>query len=186
MKRIVCILLSLCMIFVISACGNKNDAKSDVGLDIEKNAKLGKIPETEFSIGSDIASVKAALQKVYDDKSVEEAVYNVVEKDDYVKIDGGNFQYYYKKGKDADGVSYIVSFDTSFGITLGTVDIEITEKLNGFKYIQEDLTKQNAFFVLGEPEGIVYKYGLGDNTVAFFFVDDALYATAIYKAIDWE
>jgi hypothetical protein len=48
------------------------------------------------------------------------------------------------------------------------------------------LNDKNSFFILGAAEGKVIKYKFKKNTVSFVFINDALFATAIYKTGDWE
>ena len=96
------------------------------------------------------------------------------------------FQYYYYKDKADKGVSYIVSFEKAYGFEIGTLSLEIKNALPGFSFTEEKLDDDNGFFVLGATEGKVYKYSFEKNTVSFVFVDDALYATAIYTTDDWE
>ena len=86
----------------------------------------------------------------------------------------------------SDGISYIVNFNKAFGFEIGTVSVEISDALKEFKSVEEDLNDDNAFFVLGNQDGKVLKYKFSKNTVSFVFVNDALYATAIYKTNDWE
>ena len=184
MKRLICLFLSFLFIFSFSGCKKDKNESSDGSIDLEYYAKVGQMPETKYALGEDIETVNKELKEIYD--TVEESVYNVSEKEDYVKIDSGTFQYYYKKAKQSEGISYIVSFDSGFEFALGTVSIEIKNALKKYEYKEEELNENNSFFVLGSPEGSILKYEFKDNTVAFVIVDDALYATAIYKTNDWE
>ncbi len=186
MKRILSFLLCLILILSLTAC-NKNDTSSDVSsVDVEYYAKLGSMPECKYKLGTDIETIKKDLEEHYNDKSEDHAVYEVVEGEETVLIDGGDFQYYYYKDKADKGISYIVSFEKAFGFDVGTVSVEIEDALKNFKYTEEDMNDDNSFFVFGGGSGKVLKYKFSANTVSFVFVNDALYATAIYKTDDWE
>ena len=184
MKRILAFILAISFIFSLSACEKKETSSNTNEIDVEYFADLGSMPGSKYSLGQDIETLKTELEEIYN--TVEESVYNVVEGEKTVQIDSGTFQYYYVKEKQSDGVSYIVNFDKAYGFAAGTVSVEIKDSLKNFKYTEEKLNDDNAFFVLGNMEGNVVKYKFSKNTVSFIFVNDALYATAIYKTNDWE
>ncbi len=186
MKRIIAIALCLIFIFSLTACKKEYTSSGANAVDVEYYAKLGSMPETTYSLGQDVDTLKTELEEHYNNSEDHHAVFNVVEGEKTVQIDSGTFHYYYYKEKAADGVSYIVSFDKAFGFDVGTVSVEITDALNSFKYTEEDFNEDNSFFVLGINSGKVIKYKFAENTVSFVFVDDALYATALYKTNDWE
>ena len=184
MKRVLSFILVFALILSFAACGKKDTSSTDNGIDVEYYAELGSMPESEYSLGQDVDTLKTKLEEIYN--TVEESVFNVVEGEKTVQIDSGTFQYYYVKEKQSDGISYIVNFDKAYGFAPGTVSVEIKDALKDFKYSEEALNDDNAFFVLGSMEGNVVKYKFSKNTVSFIFVNDALYATAIYKTNDWE
>lgn len=184
MKRILSALLVFCILLSFSACKKEDTSSQSSGIDVEYYAELGSMPECEYSLGQDVDTLKDKLEEIYN--TDEEAVYNVVEGKSTVQIDSGAYQYYYVKDKKSDGISYIVSFNKAFGFETGTVSVEISDALKEFKSVEEKLNDDNAFFVLGAPVGKVLKYKFSKNTVSFVFINDALYATAIYKTNDWE
>ena len=184
MKRLFSLILAVILVFTFAACGKKDDTSKDGGIDLEYYAELGSIPECEYSLGQDIATLKAELEELYNTE--EEAVYNFVQKDDYAEIDSLGFQYYYLNDKESEGVSYIVALDKAFGFNPNTVSVEITDAFKGYDYTEEALNDKNSFFILGAAEGKVIKYKFKKNTVSFVFINDALFATAIYKTGDWE
>ena len=184
MKKIISVALIFILAISFTACGNKDTSSDGNSVDVEYYAELGSMPESKYSLGQDIDTLKTELEELYN--TVEEAVYNVVEGETTVQLDSGTFQFYYVKDKENDGISYIVNFDEAYGFKTGTVSVEIKDALKEFKYVEEDLNDDNSFFVLGATEGNVIKYEFSKNTVSFVFVNDALYATAIYKTDDWE
>ena len=186
MKKIIAIFLCLIFVFSLTACKKEDTSSGSNSVDVEYYAKLGSMPETKYSLGQDVGTLKTELEEHYNTTEDHHAVFNVVEGEKTVQIDSGNFQYYYYKEKLSDGVSYIVSFDKAFGFDVGTVSVEITDALNLFEFTEEEFNDDNSFFVLGINDGKVIKYKFAENTVSFVFVDDALYATALYKTDDWE
>lgn len=185
MKRVLSLVLVLLLVFSISACGKKETSSGRESIDIEYYAGIGSIPECSYSLGQDVDELNADLEEHYNTVE-DEMVYEVTEGKTTAKIDNGTFQYYYVKDKKEDGVSYIVNFDTAYGFNIGTVSVEILDALNEYKYTEEAMNDDNAFFVLGATEGKVVKYEFSENAVSFIFVNDALYATAVYKISDWE
>ncbi|MBO5020486.1 MAG: hypothetical protein J6D52_07470 [Clostridia bacterium] len=186
MKKIIAIFLSIFLILSITACNNKETSSNTSSIDVEYYAKLGSMPECEYTIGNDIETIKNDLEEHYNDKTEDHAVYDVIEGEETVLIDGGDFQYYYYKDKADKGISYIVNFEKAFGFDIGTVSVEIKDALKDFKYTEESFNDDNSFFVLGADSGKVIKYEFSSNTVSFVLVNDALYATALYKTDDWE
>lgn len=183
MKKALVLFLSFVLIFSFCACrGEKKKAENSV--DVEYYAKLGQMPESEFKIGDDVEQMKTELNKRFEEQ--EDAVYNFVEGSETALIDIGHLNYYYYKDKVDDGISYIISYDKGFGFESGTVSLEVIDVLSDFEYKREKINDQNAFFVLAANDGEVLKYTFSKYTVTFIFIDNALYATTIYKTSDWE
>ncbi len=185
MKRLLSFALAALMIFSLSACGEKDNKKDSNSVDIEYYANLGQMPECDYSLGESVSKINDELSKQFESSDIEEMVYSVSEKGNRVLIDNGQFKYYYLKEKEADGVSYIVSFDNAFGFEVGTLTVEVENALADFDYKTEDISKDNVFFLLGSPEGSVISCEFEENTVMFVFENNALCATALYKTSDW-
>ncbi len=186
MKKLLVIFLSILFILTFTACNKRDASSGELSVDVEYYAKIGSMPECKYPLGTDIKTIKKDLEEHFNDKTEDHAVYNVVEGEETVLIDGGDFQYYYYKDNEENGISYIVNFEKAFGFDIGTVSVEIKDALKKFKYTEEELNDDNSFFVLGGGSGKVVKYEFADNTVSFVLINDALYATAIYKTNDWE
>ncbi len=191
MKKIICLVLSLVLVFSFSACGknNSNDKKSEV--DLEYYAKTGDIPECKYYIGDDIEKIKTELSAKADeepeDGSHSTVMCEFVEEDEYSYVNSGNFRYYYRNGKEKDGVSLISALDGGFGFELGDIDVDIKEKLAGYEYEELELTEENTFFIYGTPpEGKVYKYEFKKNSVLLLFYQNSLCAVALYNNKDWD
>ena len=183
MKRIVCFLLVFVLAFSFTACGKDKDNKKENAVDIEYYAKLGKIPECDVAIGKDIEELKDELSKEAADDH--EAFYDIQEGDKTVLIHDGKHNFYYVKGKEKDGISYIVSYEDAFGFEIGEISVTVKEALGEIEFAEEKLSQDNAFFVFGAQNGSVIKCEIEKYTVMFVFDDNALCATAIYVTKDW-
>lgn len=183
MKKLLCLVLSLVFLFSFAACKEDTDKDNGNNIDIEYYVNLGQMPECEYSLGTDVSKIKDELSADYDSSEIEEMVYNVSDMGDYTLIDNGQFKYYYLNGEDS--LSYMVNFDTAFGYEIGTLIVEVENALSDFEYKTEEISKDNAFFLFGSPEGSVIKCEFKENTVMFVFENSALCATAIYKTSDW-
>lgn len=186
MKKILSFLLVFALLFSLTACGKEKKVdKQDDGIDIEYYAKLGQIPEIEYTLGSDIDKLKEDLSKLMEEDVEGEVVYNILEGAENYLIDNGKYSYLYKKANPEKGIGCIVDYDTAYGFELGTVIIEVKEALAEYEYTEEALNDKNAFFMFGVDSGTVIECKFDDNTLAFVFVDNALSATALYTGSDW-
>lgn len=183
MKKIICALMSILLLFSLSAC--KNDTKKQDNIaDLSYFVKLGQIPECEYKIGDSVDDIKAALEEAV--QTSEDAVYDFIEGEENALIDGGLYSYYYKKAKKNKGISYIISYDTAFGFEIGTFSVEIENAYEDIKFTEEEMNDENSFFLFGKTEGKVLKAEISDYTVSFLFVDNALCATTVYITNDWK
>ncbi len=185
MKKIVCFILSVLMLFSFVGCGKK-DENGGSNVDLEYYVKLGQIPESEYSIGANPEEIKEKLKTAADNSEHGHEVYEVIEGEEDVLIDGGLYNYYYKKANATNGISYLISYDTAFGFEIGSVIVEIRNAFKGIEFKEEPLNDENAFFLLGASDGVVLKTEISDYTVSFVFVENALCATAIYKTQEWK
>ncbi len=185
MKRLLSLVLAFVMIFIFAACKDNEGKKDFNSIDIEYYANLGQMPECEYSLGESVSKINDELSKQFESSDIEEMVYNVSENGNRVLIDNGQFKYYYLKENEADGISYIVSFDTAFGFEIGTLIVEVKDALSDFEYKTAEISKDNVFFLFGSPDGSVITCEFEENTVMFVFENNALCATALYKTSDW-
>ncbi len=191
MKKIICLVLSFALAFSFAACGKKDSDTKKSEVDLEYYAKNGDIPECDYYIGDDIEKIKTELSAKADEEPEEGShstvMYEFVEEDDYSFVNSGDFRYYYRNGKEKDGVSLISALNGGFGFELGDVDVDIKEKLAGYEYEELELTEENTFFIYGmPPEGKVYKYEFKKNSVLLLFYQNSLCAVALYNNKDWE
>lgn len=193
MKKIISLILCLLLIFVFVGCGNK-DKKSESDVDLEYYAKLGIIPEVEFTLGEDIEKVTDKLSALLEDEDEhssddshdqEEYRFEIVEGQNNVLLDNGTVGYYYNKANKNKGVSYIVNYDTSFGFEKGTVSVEIKDALKNYEFEEADVSEDNAFFATYISNGTVLETKIDDVVIMFVFQENELYATVMYDANNW-
>ncbi len=201
MKKICCIILSLVLIFSLSACSKEEEKKKEVknAVDLEYYAKLGKIPEVEYTLGTDVDKAEKELSKAfeeelenhqadpYDAHDHDETVFyfEKIEGEKNVLLDNGHILYYYNKANKDKGISYIVNTDVAFGFKRGTIISEIKTACPKIKFTEEAINTENAFFAVdvqdGQDNGTVLSAEYKGTVISFFFKDNALFATSIHN-----
>ena len=194
MKKVLCLVLAVCLVFCFTACGKDSGGKSNK-VDLEYYAKLGQMPEAEYCLGENPDTVREGLEGLLKQEEAEhkedpnhshghdeqEFYFEYVEGEKNILLDNGNICYYYNKANKAKGISYIVNYDTAFGFPIGTVILEVQEALSQTKLTEEALTEDNAFFASYVIDGTVLKAEFEEATVIFVFQENELFATAIYN-----
>lgn len=194
MKKIISLLL--CFAFLLSFVGCKKEKETKKTIDLEFYAtELCKIPEGKYALGANVDDVikeltdkdKEIAENTVEDKDhshthdEQQFYFEVQEGEKNVLIDNGTFCYYYNKANKENGISYIVDYDTAFGIEIGTVILEVKDMLSKIKLTEENLSEENAFFASYVVNGTVLKAEFDDTTVLFVFQDNELFATAMYN-----
>ncbi|MBP3692328.1 MAG: hypothetical protein J6I80_03690 [Clostridia bacterium] len=176
MKRILAIVLVLCMAFAFCGCGGK---KANIN-DIESKASKGEMPESEFALGTEISVIKNA----FSDDSEQELL--VREGTETVVLSIDNFDYHYYKAKEQNGISVIVNFSNAFGFENGiTMSNEIIEVL-GDGYTLDAATDDQIYFLRSVTDGCeVLSYTYGDYKLEFYFIDYFLAATKLTDTRYW-
>lgn len=198
MKKLLSLFLCLCLLFSFTGCGEKKKSNTNK-VDLEYYAKLGQMPEAEYTLGADIDNVINELTKKFDDyqnshgddpdhshdHNQADFMFDVTEGEKNVLIDNGTINYYYNKKNKDKGISYIVNYDTAFGFEIGTVSSEVRKYLSDYDLKEEPLTEDNAFFVSYLTNGTVINTKIEDVAILFVFEDNQLFATAIYDTNNW-
>lgn len=176
MKRVLMIVLSLALMITFVSCDKKNTSSDVEGIDVEYYAKIGKVPECEYRIGSKAEDI---LSKLKAENGEESSYYGEMESGDYKVITTSGFNYFYKK----DAVCYIVDYDVAYGYDIGTISIEIKKDMSarGFETSERDLTEDEKSFIMGALNCTCFEYNFGKNTVLFVFQDNALCATVLHN-----
>lgn len=192
MKRFLSFLLIFTMIFIFTACNNNNSSSPVV--DLEYYAKLGKIPEVDYTLGEDINKIKSDFEKIENqeqpedskDDHVHEFYYSITETEVGTCIDDGRTQYYFSDGQEEKGVAFMVTYDTAFGFNNGTVSVDVTDALKGLEYTELSSYDDLDFFIGWLSNVSAIKYTFKNRVVLFIFEDNGLCATAIYDTDNWE
>lgn len=186
MKKAIAIIL--CFVLSLSFVGcakiSKNEDKTEShSVDVGYYAKIGKIPEHEYSLGSDAEKMLKKFEDL-DQKNAEESedehghsIYSFIEAEDHNILLYENARYYYK----ADNkVSLIVSLDDSYGFKVGDISEQIIKAVG--EQTETKPGNSQAIFFLPTPESYTYlEYKFGENTIVFVFQDNMLCATALYN-----
>ena len=185
MKKILALTMCFILVFSFVGCKDKKDKEENKNtIDIEYFLKLGKIPECDYSLGEKPEKIKEEISASSSD--THEHYFNEVEGEKSVLLEDGSYGYYYLKDKKDKGISFIFSNNKAFGFEIGTLILEVKEALGDIKYTEEPISKDNAFFLLGDYEGSVIEYSVDGYSVMFVFVDNSLISTAIYITSDWK
>jgi hypothetical protein len=198
MKKLLCLVLSVCFIFAFSSCGKK-DKYENTTLDLAKYAKAGEMPEAKYGLGANPDDVIADLSGIEEDildeekqeiengadhdhnHDQEEFYFERVEGENNVMLDNGKICYYYTKANADKGISCIVSYENAYGFALGTLILDVKEALKNVNFTEEPLTEENAFFASYAFDGNVLKAQFDNTTIIFVFQENELFATAIYN-----
>ena len=201
MKKLLSIFVCFALFLTFTACKGKNDENNNTSkIDLEYYAKIGKMPEIDFTLGDDVDDVIAKLTKKQNEIDAEhqddpdhshthdqaEFIFNVIEGEKNVLIDNGVANYYYNKNNKDKGISYIVNYDTAFGIEKGALVSEVQSHLTGYELKQIDATKEEIFFASYITDATVLRYEIKNVVIMFVFQENQLYATAMYDVNNWK
>ncbi len=180
MKRIVSVCLILVFCFSLAACGEK-DKKGELSVDVEYFAKLGSMPECEYTLGGDVKEAEDKLSvSVVDDHG--EANYYSYQSGDKTVMTDGTYCCCYETENSAAGITHIVKYGDSYGFAQGTVSTVIRDAMAdaGFESQERDARAGELFFIPGGTTLTVLQYDFSENTVLFVFQENALSAAVIY------
>lgn len=173
MKKIVCLLMCLCLVFSFAACGKdgkKEEKKEEKGetVDLEYYVRLGKIPECDYVIGAAV-----------DDIIEQEGAYAEPGEERY-QVTYNNVYYYYQH--DVRTVEYIVSFNGAYGFSIGTTNSQLKAELakGDMNAKEEPLSEEEPFFIPAPGNFTGIKYTYGDHTTCFVFNNGVLCACTMY------
>lgn len=195
MKKLCCLVLSLCFMLSLCACKKKTIETIKPTIDLKQYAKLGQIPEAGYSLGADIDKVieELTVLKAEDDANhqedpthnhdhdEEEFRFEVFEGENNVLIDNGIVNYYYHKADKSAGISCIVVYDTAFGFSLGTLISDIKRAASDIEFKEEIWTEESNVPVTNVTDGTILTAKFDESTIVFLFQENELYATVMYN-----
>ena len=194
MKKMLGILLCVCLAFCFVGCGEKEETKEPTGVDLEYYSKYGQIPECEFALGKNVDELITEFESRLEDQEAEDGeethdhdgfFYSQMEYDDRISLHTGNVEYIYKDENKEEGISCIVSYVDAYEIAHGSVISQVEESFAEFEVSRKDNVSEEIFFMAG-GEFSCLKYSFEKNDIVFVFADNALCATAIYNNTQWE
>jgi hypothetical protein len=200
MKRIIPILIAAVMLFSLVSCSNQDEktSSSDAAVSSETQintvfaeyAKQGRIDGALFGLGTKPSEIKEYYH--YEDEEYWQDPSEVTDQltvagDSRVRMYVGDTRYYYYAKDEADGISFIVYYQTAYNYVVGISSIEDVKSTIGMEPSSEgDAASEELFFFPGEPENIYrVSYKVNDYTVTFFFADGLLCATTIADDTLW-
>ncbi|MBR3593869.1 MAG: hypothetical protein IKL44_04250 [Clostridia bacterium] len=189
MKKFLCLLLALALMFSFAACGEKKTSYTDKGDGtIDKYAKEGKIPEYEVSLGSSHDAIVEYFDALAEEQDNEDL--HMVENEGNVAVNlanGVQSFYYEKEHKDKGAAVFIVTGDTAFGLEIGTsvTKSDVTKKLSA-DYTVAEATADQLYFLPGTIGGAEILSASFDNIrLDFFFFDGFLSAISLTDTEYW-
>lgn len=190
MKRIICIVLCLSLVFAFAACGKKDSGivSSGGSGEIDRYAKKGEIPELEVKLGKSVDEFKAEYP--LDSEDADEGKVLLFEEEGELSVCLATLDayYYYEKAKKDKGISVIaVTTGEVFGLKLGdtTTKSDVTALLAS-EYTESSATAEQQFFIY-EPHADckMLSAEFGSFRIDFFFTNDFLFAVTLVDTENW-
>jgi len=187
MKRTLAFLTAICLLLCFGGCSKKAQSQETPKTvkEVEEYAIKGQMPESEYKLGDDIATIKSELDKIALEDS-ESGQYFEGRGDSFNYLQSASFAYYYLKNSKNPTLSCLVSFEKAYTFNVGDLIIEVEQGLSDYGFTEENFNDTNSFYIFGAQDGTILKKEFGEYTVSFAFIDNALAATAIYITNDWK
>ena len=194
MKRIIAVLLVLTTVFTVSGCKDKshNVSEDDISSDIKQFVSMGKIKEADFALGTTPSEIESAeLDFTHEDggDGGHEHEHGIEKEEGMVSFHYtyGPFQYYYNKGKEDKGISFIVSFDKAYDFSVGyTAKFEVENALKNINFTKRKAESKDLFFLVVEVEDCdMLIYNFEKYELSFYFKDDILICTTLQNTENW-
>ncbi len=196
MKRIIAFFLILATFCLVCGCkDNSNDiSDDDFSTDVKYYLSLGKIKEADFALGTTPEEIENA-ELEFSHETGGDANLGHEHEEGLLKEEGavsyhytyGPFQYYYNKGKEDKGISFVVSFDKAYGFSVGSsTKFEVESALSDWDVTKRVAEKNDFFFMIIEIEDcqmLVYEYE--NYTLSFYFKDEMLVCTTLQDTQNW-
>lgn len=195
MKRILCLTLTLLMVFSLSACKKENQetptTPTNNTYDLVECMNQGKIPEAEYVLGVDPEKIKKDYnyygEETTDEFTHEHEIY-VRENPNSTNIVVGDFYYYHVNGQEDKGISSIVCFGTAFGVEVNGFDTkqDIIKKFSSVEFEERELSSLQAYFIPGEVENCTaLTCKTETRRIDFVFMEDTLIAINLVDTENW-
>lgn len=195
MKKLTALLLSVCMLFVLCACGGNKDNTDSTSsntqtIDLVALMKQGKIPEAEFTIGTPVDTIlnsQSTDEETTDDgHNHEDIMFEEGNRSNSISLEG--VKYYYEKEKESSGISSIVCQFNAYGFEISEITgkSDVINTFSGIEYTEHTATNDEIYFLPFEIEDCeVLTYTADNFRLDFFFVDNSLLAVNLVDTTLW-
>lgn len=183
MKKIVALLSAALILVSFSSCKGNGDKDSSMVLSGDRNGtnimpqvSQGKIPEVQFGLGSDPQEILAG-DETY-----------LQEYDGYKGISTETAAYYYENGKDADGISAIVTYFEAYGMQVGafTTPDDIISNNTDIEWDRHKPEESEMFFSPFIPDDAeVLVATSGNYKLSIFFTENDIMAISLTDTAKW-
>ncbi len=200
MKKILCLLTVLALLFSLCACG-KNGTNSTVSsnhsVDVAYYASLGQIPELDFALGANPDDILNAQKEHTDSSETDDHDHSqapgIVKQEGNLSVllDAGTTRYYYEKAKTEKGISAIVCLNGAYGFLKDsgvTITIEqIKAAIPSASCTEKTPTEDDLFFLpdtSSNAKVLIYTFN-NKYKLQFFFVDGVFSAVMLSDMENW-
>lgn len=195
MKRILCLILALLLVFSLSACKKqKEETPSDPAentYDLVECMNQGKLPEAEYLLGTDPEKIKTDYnyygENSSDEHSHDHEIY-MRENPNSTNIVVGDYYYYFVNGQESKGISSIVCFGTAFGTEVNGFETkdDIKKKFSTVEFTEREISSLQAYFIPGEVENCTALTCKTENRrIDFVFMEETLIAINLVDTENW-
>ena len=194
-KKILCLILALGVMFCFSGCNNgekpdkENSAStaSSHSVNIIAFAEKGEIPEVPYGVGASVEEVKTGFKDTVEPGSEVDDL-TIDEGQTTVWMDGGNCMFCYEKANETAGIGVIVAKEYAYNLSMGgvyTLDDVITA-VGSEEYTRAAATEADVFFLPVIPQGAeCVTYATGSYVLRFIAIDGYLSAVTLTNPAVW-
>lgn len=181
MKKILCLVLCMLLVFSFAACGKKSTNSNRHDVDVEYFAKQGKISDLDYRLGDDVDKTKEVLSKTPDDHGASN--YFDYTSGDYTIMTDGMVSCCYKTDEKDAGITHIVKHDAAYGFEVGAMSTQVRDAMSsmGFDAVEREAKNGELFFLPMGANTTVLEYTIKDCNVIFVFAEHSLSAVVISK-----
>lgn len=187
MKKILALILCLCLACCFVACDGEEGKKDEQG-EIDRYASVGEIPEFPVALGMSIEDFKEMFPADYEGADESKVLLHEVEGNTAVCLITLDASYYYEKANADKGISVIaVTGGNVFGLEIGNVTTksDITARLSA-EYTESVAYSDRLYFFPSFVEQCEMLTAEFDNfRLDFFFQEDFLVAATLTDTNNW-
>ncbi len=192
MKKLLCLVLAICMLCLWGCGAPKNDASSqneEIG-EIQKAAQSGKLGVSKFGLGASPDEVKEHYKKLADDykaahkdETEEEhnhsnekiPFYDLDLKGKYTEIDVADCRFYYENKNGEKGIVAIATDSNVLGFEVGVTTKQEVESSAGKRGETFAATAEEEIFLgVSIADLLIFRVEYEDALLDFYFYENTL------------